>query len=444
MRHEFQEYSPTFYKPHTLKSLALLLLILYVLSQRDYLESLAESLSLTKGANQTTSSQDFKANGANLGVCFAFICVGSIHLPNTLMTRPHAVFWRAILACYILYSMFVTYLLLLPVDQARQTLRIFDDNLGKPLPERSYGDDCRLFTPEHPTSYMANFSSAVFDVHFIAHFVGWWGKMMIMRDWYVAWACSIGFEICELTFRHWLPNFYECWWDHLFLDLFGCNLIGIILGHYTLKYFGSKRIQWVWDSKAAKNQARAVTQTENCGGQLITALDKLRPAVLEKYEWAALANLQHFFGVLAYICTILLIDCNNFFMKFVLWVPAEHDLLKYRVVLLGICSLATSKEWYEYISNEYCHRLGPFAWLSFYSSAVELLCVIKCSEGKFTAPFPLFVMVIWACLALAFIWLFAIAYANTRREAELKKTRPEFNPYNPDLEIVNHASKKTN
>jgi len=86
---------------------------------------------------------------------------------------------------------------------------------------------------------------AVFDVHFVAHFLGWWVKMLIMRDWYVAWICSSVFELLELTFRYWLPNFYECWWDTLILDLFGCNLIGIILGHYTLKWFGVSKISWV-------------------------------------------------------------------------------------------------------------------------------------------------------------------------------------------------------
>ncbi len=76
------------------------------------------------------NKQDFKSNGAVLGVCFAFICVGSIHLPNTIMSRPHPIFWRAALACFIIYAMGVTFLLLLPVDQARQTMRMFDDNLG--------------------------------------------------------------------------------------------------------------------------------------------------------------------------------------------------------------------------------------------------------------------------------------------------------------------------
>ena len=156
------------------------------------------------------------------------------------MTRPHPVFWRMLLSVFILYAMYMTYMLCIPNDNARQLLRIFDDNLGKPLPEKSYGEDCRVFTPENPNSQYANIEDAIYDCHFVAHFLGWWGKMMIMRDWYVAWACSIGFEICEITFRHWLPNFYECWWDHLIVDILLCNAIGILLGIWLIRWLGLK------------------------------------------------------------------------------------------------------------------------------------------------------------------------------------------------------------
>lgn len=181
-----------------------------------------------------------------------FVGLGAIHLPNTIMTRPISFLWRVLLAVFILYIVLMTFILMLPLDHARAFVSTFDSNLGRPLPERSYGDDCRVFTPENPDSYFANVSSAVWDCHFVAHFAGWWGKMIFMRDWYIAWICSVMFEICELTFRHWLPNFYECWWDHLLLDLFGCNLIGIILGHYTLQYFGIRKIRWVLDSNSSQ------------------------------------------------------------------------------------------------------------------------------------------------------------------------------------------------
>jgi phosphatidylserine synthase 2 len=92
---------------------------------------------------------------------------------------------------------------------------LFHPYLGKPLEEKGYAEDCRVFTPENPVSNYANISEAVFDVHFIAHLGGWWFKMMIIRDTKIAWIISASFELIEISFRHWLPNFWECWWDHV-------------------------------------------------------------------------------------------------------------------------------------------------------------------------------------------------------------------------------------
>lgn len=42
------------------------------------------------------------------------------------------------------------------VDDARELLRRLDPSLGKPLPERSYANDCRVYTPEDPVSNFRN------------------------------------------------------------------------------------------------------------------------------------------------------------------------------------------------------------------------------------------------------------------------------------------------
>ena len=76
--------------------------------------------------------------------------------------------------------------------------------------------------------------------------MGWWFKMMIIRDVKVCWICSVIFEVLEITFRHWLPNFWECWWDHLLLDLFGCNFLGIVLGTITCNYLYVSRLNWIY------------------------------------------------------------------------------------------------------------------------------------------------------------------------------------------------------
>ena len=109
----------------------------------------------------------------------------------------------------------MVFLLFQPLNEGRKIFKFFDPKLGEPLPEKSYAADCRLFTPENPDYKMYNVWDATFDVHFIAHLFGWWFKMMIIRDVKVCWICSIVFELLEITFRHWLPNFWECWWDHV-------------------------------------------------------------------------------------------------------------------------------------------------------------------------------------------------------------------------------------
>jgi phosphatidylserine synthase 2 len=124
---------------------------------------------------------------------------------------------------------------------ARDMVHAIFPDVGRPLPEKDYAADCRLYTPENPVSSFNNFREAFWDAHTLAHLLGWWVKMLILRDWKLCFFLSVFFEWIEITFRYHLKNFWECWWDHLILDIFGCNLCGIILGYYTCKMFEFKK-----------------------------------------------------------------------------------------------------------------------------------------------------------------------------------------------------------
>lgn len=183
------------------------------------------------------------------GLTFAFIgfmAFSASFYPDTIINRPHPIFWRMLLGIVSLYLMFISFLFFLPVSEGRQLFKIFDSNLGVQLPEKSYADNCAVYTPDHPESYFFNIKDALYDIHFIAHLFGWWFKMMIIRDVKVCWICSIMFEVLEISYRHWLPNFYECWWDHFFLDMFGCNALGIALGAWSCNYLYVSRLNWIY------------------------------------------------------------------------------------------------------------------------------------------------------------------------------------------------------
>ena len=69
-------------------------------------------------------------------------------------------------------------------------------------------------------------------------------KTLILRDLKLALIQSVVFELLELMWRHYLPNFYECWWDHTFLDVMGMNLLGILLGWWVIKRYGLEKLKW--------------------------------------------------------------------------------------------------------------------------------------------------------------------------------------------------------
>lgn len=53
------------------------------------------------------------------------------------------------------------------------------------------------------------------DMFVLAHIVGWWGKAVILRDVYLCQIISVSFELMEYVLSYMLPNFQECWWDHV-------------------------------------------------------------------------------------------------------------------------------------------------------------------------------------------------------------------------------------
>ena len=40
-------------------------------------------------------------------------------------------------------------------------------------------------------------------------------QTLVLRDWWLCTVLSVMFEVLEYTLEHQLPNFSECWWDHV-------------------------------------------------------------------------------------------------------------------------------------------------------------------------------------------------------------------------------------
>lgn len=383
------DYNKYFYTPRTLFTLGILTMFILALAF-DWCEKLKNHFKpIFHDPRYPDEFEDFRF--PILFGCLTIVSFASVMFPDSFIKRPHPVFWRILLGIMLCYSTFMTMVLLLPVDRARWVFKLFHPSFGVLLPERNYADDCRLYTAETPEKlYIANLYDNIYDVHFVAHLAGWWFKMMIIRDTKIAWIVSITFELVEISYRHMLPNFWECWWDQMFLDLFGCNMAGIIMGAWTIKWMGISRINWLY-KKPTANKASGCEE----GGPIGKAIHRLRPNVLTTYDWQMFSSLKRYLQILFYIWFVLSVDSLNFFMKFVLWIPAESDILKFRVAIWAFSAIVTSKEYFEYVDDPNCKRVGPFFWLSTYTIFVEYMIWHKFKRGFIeNLPFPIEVKMI--------------------------------------------------
>ena len=168
------------------------------------------------------------------------VLIGMIYFPTSLLRRPHPSFWKLIQGLQLCYAMVLVYTLCLTTEDVHRFLgEYIDASLGQPQPQKNYAIDCSL-TPELIFASLYD----KMDIFIIFHAIGLYIIMLTIRDVWLSLGVSILFEIFELSFRHWLPNFYECWWDHIVLDLIICNGLGIYLGHLTIKSFDMAIYRW--------------------------------------------------------------------------------------------------------------------------------------------------------------------------------------------------------
>lgn len=74
----------------------------------------------------------------------AFLMFSMIQFRDGPFVRPHPAFWRAVLGVNLLYELGLVFLLFQDLQTARKMMLYIDPNLGVPLPEKSYAEDCTL------------------------------------------------------------------------------------------------------------------------------------------------------------------------------------------------------------------------------------------------------------------------------------------------------------
>ncbi|KAL6065532.1 CDP-diacylglycerol--serine O-phosphatidyltransferase [Balamuthia mandrillaris] len=308
-----------------------------------------------------------------VAAALAFLVFCMLYLHDGPFKRPHPAVWRVVTGLGVLYQMSLVYLLFQTKEDVRLFLKHFDPKLGVPLPERSYAVNCDVYTPNDPVSSFRNVWDTVNDEFVLAHVIGWFGKTLLIRDAYVCVFISVLFEVWELTLEHQLHNFAECWWDHIILDILICNNLGIIAGLLTCRYLlKMKEYNWtgLWASKKGK------------------LVRNFLPEKFEEYHWEVLSNWRRCVSVLLLCLAISITELNAFYLKFILWVPPPHPLNIARLLLWLALAFPALREYYQFVSDPKCYKMGSMSWLCVCLFSTEALLCVKFGWDMFPKSVP--------------------------------------------------------
>lgn len=282
-----------------------------------------------------------------------------------------------------MYSVMLVYLMFrFSREDLLESLHSF--GVGYPLPEKDYGDVCQVYTPQHPSGNKFFNVTDRIDVFVLAHALGWFVKALIVRDVWISWICSILFELIELAFAHLLPNFNECWWDSILLDVLGCNLLGIYAAEIFMQAMKFRKYNFTV-------KCRTIFSTRNVYNYL--------------------------FSSLLLILLITLIDLNIFFIKYILFIPTTHWLCLLRTFMWVLISAPASRELYVNAGRKSRKRFFSSCttcMVGIVGLACEILVCVVFRGNLFihSAPTPISTVMLIVSLVYATIWALMKVYST--------------------------------
>ncbi|KAM8841708.1 phosphatidylserine synthase 1 isoform 1-T2 [Spinachia spinachia] len=358
-----------FYKPHTITLLTLTVLsLMYFAYTRD------------------DDNSDNNLRVGILVVVFFFLVISVLAFPNGPFTRPHPAVWRIVFAgLSVLYFLFLVFLIFLNWDQVRILMYWLDPNLRNATREADimeYAVNCTVITWERVLSH--------FDIFAFGHFAGWAVKAVLIRSYGLCWTISITWELTELFFMHLLPNFAECWWDQVILDILLCNGGGIWLGMTACRFLEMRTYHWA-----------SIKEIHSTTGKIKRAVLQFTPASWTYVRWFdPKSSFQRLTGIYLFMILWQLTELNTFFLKHIFIFQASHPLSWCRILLLGIITAPTVRQYYAYLTDTRCKRVGTQCWVFGAISFLEALACVKFSQDLFSKTQILHVFLWLLCLAL--------------------------------------------
>uniref|UniRef100_A0A7E4W0S0 Phosphatidylserine synthase n=1 Tax=Panagrellus redivivus TaxID=6233 RepID=A0A7E4W0S0_PANRE len=339
------------YKPHTITVLTLLTALL-----------LYKAFSIEDDKTENNIYHGLQAVGA------LFIILSALVFPNGPFIRPHPLIWRIVFGLSVLYVLVLQFTLFQTYDDVKKALTWLDpEGLGmKELKEKEYAINCSDVSVERVWSHM--------DIFAVGHFLGWAMKALLIRHNIICWYISISWELTEVVFAHLLPNFQECWWDAIFLDIILCNGLGIFCGLGICKILEMRTFHW-----------ESIKNIRTTRGKFKRAVLQFTPESWMKVNWFNSSAVKSTLGLYIFIMIWLAAELNTFFLKHVFAIDTSHPVVFWRIILIALISAPTIRQYYVYVTDPKVKRLGMQCWVFCAVAALEAAICVKFGRSQLPA-----------------------------------------------------------
>lgn len=358
---------------------------------------------------------------------FFFLIISVLAFPNGPFIRPHPAVWRIVFGLSVLYLLALLFLIFQNYRTVRNILIWLDPNL-KDFHidmDREYGVNCSDITFERVWSHI--------DVFALGHFLGWMFKAILVRHMGLLWAISMMWEITEVAFAHLLPNFVECWWDALILDVLVCNGLGIWCGLRICQMLEMREYKWV-----------SIRDIQSTTGKIKRAVLQFTPESWTSVRWLdPKCSYMRVFALSQLVLFWQMSELNTFFLKHIFEMPASHPFVTARLILVGVIVAPSVRQYYSYITDTTCKRVGTQCWVYGCLMVTESLLCIKHGQELFERAQAINI-IIWLlvqmlisllCVFVCVMYHKHYKHGYTSRESSPMKLRPGITSCGDNLQL---------
>ncbi|XP_072042246.1 phosphatidylserine synthase 1-like [Amphiura filiformis] len=342
-----------FYKPHTITLLLIAIVTTFYFAFTN--------------THEDNSVQNI-FNGLKC-LAFFFLILSLLAFPNGPFTRPHPALWRIIFGCSVMYLLLLVFVLFQSYTDVRRMMEAAFPDLQQnkySVLDRQYAVNCS------DVSFYRLWQAA--DWFAFSHFAGWILKAGLMRHYGICWTISIMWELTEVAFIHLLPNFSECWWDSLIMDVLLCNGLGIWVGMKICKKL--EITEFHWDS---------IKNIRTTSGKIRRAVLQFTPASWTHVRWLdPSSSYMRVIAVYILIVFTQIAELNTFFIKHIFLFSPDHPLGVIRICLIVSMSAPTLRQYYTYVTDPRCKRVGTQLWVFTAVTLIEFLICVKFGVDVFS------------------------------------------------------------